>query len=137
VRLLRAKVPERQGRGALAESEEPHRAADRWWRGASKVRPEGQVLGAASPVAAGGYQVQEVDSRRCARSSRIPLSLLPSQRECDIRRIVTCADNLTSLLIGRRSHSTVSRLRNNGIMTDPSIDLATRWRNTAKPSLCV
>lgn len=42
VRLLRAEVPERQRRGALAESEKPYRTADRRRRrSASKICPEG------------------------------------------------------------------------------------------------
>lgn len=63
MRLLRAQVPEREGRGAVVEPAKSYRAADRRWRGASKIRSEGQVLGAASPVAAGGYQVKKINLR--------------------------------------------------------------------------
>jgi len=129
VRLLRAEVPEREGRGALAEPEEPHRAADRWWRGASKVRPEGQVLGAASPVAAGGYQVQEVHSRRCTRSHfAVPL------RGCAFVTIIMRYES-----VDRQTFALVSR-SDIRIMMDPSINLrwrTTRWRNTTRPSLPV
>lgn len=41
VRLLWVKISKCEGRGALAEPEEPYRTADWWRRGASKIRLEG------------------------------------------------------------------------------------------------
>jgi len=41
VRLFRTEVSKCEGRGTLVESEEPHRAADRRWCSASKIRSEG------------------------------------------------------------------------------------------------